>query len=92
MAVAHPKPQLRTDDRLFIIPREIIPRAAIPEDAIPEDLARFVFQSEGLAAIGRYSSHFRVSAWFDWVSLSVWWRLSGFCSPVSRPIAFMIRN
>jgi hypothetical protein len=77
MAVAHPKPQLRTDDRLLIIPREIIPRAAIPED-----LARFVLQSKGLAAIGGYSSHFRVSAWFDWVSLSVWWRLSGFCSPV----------
>jgi hypothetical protein len=70
MAVAHPKPQLRSDDRFFIIPREIIPRAAISkytmsEDTISEDLARFVFQSKGLAAIGRTSSHFRVSAWFD---------------------------
>jgi hypothetical protein len=92
MAVAHPKPQLRTDDLFFIIPRGILPRAALPEDAIPEELARFEFQSKGLAATGRYFSPFRVSAWFDWVSLSVWWRLSGFCSPALRPIAFMIRN
>jgi hypothetical protein len=52
MAVAHPKPKLRSDGLFFIIPRA----------AIPEDLARFVLQSKGHAAIGGYSSHFRVSA------------------------------